>query len=408
MTDYINNNESNNSPFQTATNVVCPACGCLCDDGILRMRDERLEAEFLCPKGLAWFQFQGGTRSTALATVDGRPCSVDVALNRVEELIRRSQAPLILGMSTAGIETQRLAVELADRLSARLISASNPEVSRAVQNVGRISSTWAEIKQRAETAILWCVDPVSTHPRFLERFLPIPPRREIVLVDRRSNATTDFAAQALWIRSDRRVETIAATRAEIAGLVSDDPIAKKLATTLDQSKVGAFVYDSAELSQVEAEELFLLVRELNRPGRRVVAMDLGAPGNPAGADAVLAWQTGYPVAVDFSMGYPRPCSGERTVADLAIVIADDSRRFVGRLDSIPAVFISSEAPDHAVAAAIRTKKPCYDADETYVRADGIWLPVRAPFRSDLPTDRQILRELLQRLTAERETEVCRQ
>ncbi len=165
---------------------------------------------------------------------------------------------------------------------------------------------------------------------------------------------------------------------------------------LMHAKHGALFFDPADLSQVEIEEIFLLTRELNGPGRRFVGQELGAPGNPTGADAVLTWQTGYSGAVDFSTGHPRPFVGDWAETDLALVVAADFKRYESRLTHSLTILIAPDATAHAATVAIRTKTPCFDADETFARADGIWLPVRAPFRSNLPTDRQLLETLLNR------------
>jgi formylmethanofuran dehydrogenase subunit B len=53
--------------------------------------------------------------------------------------------------------------------------------------------------------------------------------------------------------------------------------------------------------------------------------------NVSGADTVFTWQTGYPYAVDFSLGYPRYNPGETSAVDIllrresdaALVIASD-------------------------------------------------------------------------------------
>jgi formylmethanofuran dehydrogenase subunit B len=53
--------------------------------------------------------------------------------------------------------------------------------------------------------------------------------------------------------------------------------------------------------------------------------------NVSGADTIFTWQTGYPYAIDFSLGYPRYNPGETTAVDVlmrqetdaALVVASD-------------------------------------------------------------------------------------
>ena len=73
-----------------------------------------------------------------------------------------------------------------------------------------------------------------------------------------------------------------------------------------------------------------LVRDLNKYTRYSV-IPMRGHGNVAGSENVLAWQTGYPFAVNFSRGYPRYNPGEFTAVDLlrrgdvdaALVVAAD-------------------------------------------------------------------------------------
>ena len=55
---------------------------------------------------------------------------------------------------------------------------------------------------------------------------------------------------------------------------------------------------------VEALGLHALVRDLCRI-THAVAVTLRHEANAAGAEDVLAWQTGYPAAVSFAAGHPR-------------------------------------------------------------------------------------------------------
>ena len=66
---------------------------------------------------------------------------------------------------------------------------------------------------------------------------------------------------------------------------------------------------------------------------RFVCMSMGGPGNAAGAENVLTWQTGYPFAVSLGRGYPRFGPRDYTAADVlergecdaALIVADDPK-----------------------------------------------------------------------------------
>jgi formylmethanofuran dehydrogenase subunit B len=73
-----------------------------------------------------------------------------------------------------------------------------------------------------------------------------------------------------------------------------------------------------------------LIRDLNMRTKFAI-MPMRGHFNVTGANTVLTWQSGYPYAVDFSLGYPRYNPGETTVVDIllrkesdaALVIASD-------------------------------------------------------------------------------------
>jgi formylmethanofuran dehydrogenase subunit B len=73
-----------------------------------------------------------------------------------------------------------------------------------------------------------------------------------------------------------------------------------------------------------------LTRDLNIRTKFAI-MPMRGHFNVSGSDTVFTWQTGYPYAIDFSLGYPRYNPGETTAVDVlmredtdaALVIASD-------------------------------------------------------------------------------------
>ena len=59
-----------------------------------------------------------------------------------------------------------------------------------------------------------------------------------------------------------------------------------------------------QADQARVAALIALAQALNGPTRCALSL-LRAGGNRSGADAVLTAQTGYPLAVEFSRGWPR-------------------------------------------------------------------------------------------------------
>jgi formylmethanofuran dehydrogenase subunit B len=81
-----------------------------------------------------------------------------------------------------------------------------------------------------------------------------------------------------------------------------------LAEKLKSARYAILVHDAEPTAEarnpLRAEALIALAQALNGPTRAAL-VSLRAGGNRVVAEAVLTWQTGYPLAVDFTLGYPR-------------------------------------------------------------------------------------------------------
>jgi len=67
--------------------------------------------------------------------------------------------------------------------------------------------------------------------------------------------------------------------------------------------------------------------------------------NVTGANTVFTWQTGYPYAVDFSLGYPRYNPGETSVMDILLNKESDATLVVA---SDPVANFPKKAVEHLV------------------------------------------------------------
>ena len=162
---------------------------------------------------------------------------------------------------------------------------------------------------------------------------------------------------------------------------------------------------------VEALALGALVRDLAR-ATHVVSVTLRREANAAGAEDVLAWQTGYPAAVSFATGHPRSNPGElsaaavleRGDADAALVVGSDPLDHLPpaaaeRLRAIPVVTV--DATDTATAGAARvaftTAAAGVHRPGVVHRLDGVPVPLRAPLASERPSDEEVLAAIAERL-----------
>jgi formylmethanofuran dehydrogenase subunit B len=100
-------------------NATCTFCGCVCDDIELHADHERIvETKRACILGESWFKNHTAERLYPDALIDGRPASLDEAVEAAVEFLHAADMPLIYGLSNVTCETQREAVALADMIGA--------------------------------------------------------------------------------------------------------------------------------------------------------------------------------------------------------------------------------------------------------------------------------------------------
>ena len=414
--------------------ATCLGCGCLCDDIAVAVAGGRIvEARNACPIGRDWFLRDRAADGRPAATVDGRPAALGEAIARAAEVLGQARAPIVVGLSGTTLEAQGAALALADRLGASVRLAHEADAAprvRAIQRVGMVSATLGEVRDRADVIIYWGVDPVATHPRHLERFVQPPGRfvpagrsgRTVVVFDAAPTATAAAADAFLPVAPWAQFATLWALRALVRGIEVDAAYVERStglppdrlraeADRLRGARYGAFFFGPAlgrgPGGSAVVEAALLLVRDLNE-ATRFVALGLGGPGNAAGAEAVLAWQTGYALGVDFAPGWPRAPEGRDWLADgsadAALIIADDlmpslPADSLDHLRTILRVVVAAEATplDAGAAVVLRTATPGLHARGTVMRPDGLTLPLRPSLPTALPTDLTCLAAILDRI-----------
>ncbi|WZP00019.1 formylmethanofuran dehydrogenase subunit B [Isosphaeraceae bacterium EP7] len=409
------------------TDVTCLGCGCLCDDLSVIVRDGQVvEVARACAIGRALFLSGGGRRP--LATIDGVEVGSDAAIAEAARILAGASAPVVFGLSGSTLEAQRLAVGLADRIGGAVDHAHSSRARlQAIQRIGRVTATLGEVKNRADVVVFWACDPVTTHPRHLERYSVEPAGRFIpegragrvlLVADDRPTPTSELADTLLPVADDRQFEVLWTLRALLRGVPLD--AAGVLEATglsleslqgwlerLKAARYGVFFHDDRLTSQGTAtvEAAYSLVRDLNA-GRRFVTLGLGGPGNPAGAEAVLGWQAGFASAVSFESGAPTSDLGvtsarerlERGEADALLVLGDCGTIPVGVIGRIPTIVIGPDATTSPAAlgasVAIDAARPGLEGGGTVARVDGVMLPLRPPLGGTVPTEADRLERLL--------------
>ena len=399
--------------------VTCLGCGCSCDDIHVVVRSGKIaEATHACPLGVEWFG-DGVVPQRSLQA--GRDVSVEAAIQAAGELLARANRPLVYLAPDISLETQREAVALADALHARLdtvTSATARESILAAQECGRASATLGEIRNRADVVIFWGVDPALRYPRYASRYAPEPAgmhvpggrrSRTVIAVDIDGVANgrgPEDADRRVSVTAADEVATLTAIAAIASGRVTNErapasqtppwQLARELAPILVAARYAVIVADAelddaagARRDPARASALVMLAQTLNGPTRAALST-LRAGGNRSGADAVLTWQTGYPIAADFGRGYPRyrphdgtagACLSRGDVDALAIVGAPASLTSDLRvtMSGVASVVIGPRASESVFAErgiVIDTGVAGIHEDGTAVRMDEVALGLR--------------------------------
>jgi len=157
--------------------VVCPVCGCCCDDIELVIEDGVIvEARNACAMGAAKFENYNLHRNVnAYIRKNGRlvKASVDEAIRRSAEILADASYPILYGWSSTSCEAIKVGLELADEIGGVIDNTSTvchgPSIL-AMQDVGLVGATLGQFRHRADLIIYWGSNPWSSHPRHMERY----------------------------------------------------------------------------------------------------------------------------------------------------------------------------------------------------------------------------------------------
>lgn len=96
-------------------NATCTFCGCVCDDIELHSDGTRVvETKRACILGESWFKNHTAERLYPDALVDGKPATVDEAVEAAADVLHAAHLPLVYGLSNTTCEAQREAIYLAE------------------------------------------------------------------------------------------------------------------------------------------------------------------------------------------------------------------------------------------------------------------------------------------------------
>ncbi|MCL2134694.1 MAG: formylmethanofuran dehydrogenase subunit B [Candidatus Bathyarchaeota archaeon] len=159
--------------------VVCPICGCLCDDleitvennEIVKMKNGCAVCEAKMVHGYKSEEriLEPHIRKNGKLV----PVSMDEAICKAAQILTDAKYPLLFGWTSSSSETQHVGVELAEELGGALDNCCSvchgPSVM-AIQEIGIPTATLGQIRHRADLIVYWACDPWSSHPRHVERY----------------------------------------------------------------------------------------------------------------------------------------------------------------------------------------------------------------------------------------------
>jgi formylmethanofuran dehydrogenase subunit B len=377
--------------------VTCLGCGCGCDDLEVRVRDGRIVGLApQCPVAARWF---GDGSVPAEIKVNGKAATLEQAIEAAASLLVGASRPTVLLAPDLTTRAHRTAIAIADTLRAEVDGATSEAAASgilAAQRRGRSGATLGEIRNRADVILFWAVDPRERYPRFLERYTTASPathaasrtRLSVSVGPDRAPAQAELAAD---LAPESELEALALVRAVVRGQTLEgvpDPLKPvvAIAERLREGRYVAIVYE-AEPGQrprddQRADSLIALAQTLNGPTRAVLAA-LRAGGNRSGAEAVLTWQTGYPMRVSLREGRPRYRPGSSALerlragaADAVLVAGAGAPLAPLPLESVPGVVIGPGASAVAHArVAIDTGIAGIHESGTGYRMDDVPLPL---------------------------------
>lgn len=414
--------------------VVCPFCGCLCDDLVVEVEGTRVvSVENGCT--LANEKFMGDHRLKAPIRRTGsgwEEISYSEAIRETAEILCDADRPLLYGWSGTHGEAQSIGIHLAELLGALVDNTSTvchgPSIM-AIQEVGHPGCTLGQVKNRADVIVYWGTNPIDAHPRHMSRYTTFADGfflkeafrdRKVIVVDVRKTESANIADEFVKIQPGGDYAVLSALRAIVMGKRNIIPSSVsgvsreqlfRVADLLLSAKFGAIFFGlGLTMSPGKYKNIrnaIELTEELNRHTKFTISPMRGH-WNVYGSNEVFTWISGYPYAVDFARGIAFYNPGETTSVDVlrrkecdaCLVVASDPgahfpKACAEHLAKIPTIQIDphTNATTHLSHIQIPVAVTGIDAEGTAYRMDGVPIRTHMLFKGDYPSDTEILERL---------------
>jgi len=402
---------------QLFKDVVCPFCGCLCDDVEVLVRNGAIvEVRKACAIGSA--KFLGHRKERALHPLVRKggtfvKVSLNEAIEEAAKILANSKYSLLYGWSSTSIQANALGIELAEILGGVIdntTSVCHGPTVLGVQGVGTVRATLGQIRNRADLIVYWGSNPLNAHLRHLMRysalakgvFVPGRKQRKVVVIDVRETPMAKMADLFIKVKPGQDYELISALRMAVKELdieaeeVAGVPVEKiyQLAEIMRTAKFGAVFFGVGVTMSPGKDEtlenIIRLVQDLNE-WTKFVLCPMRGHFNVTGACNVSLWMTGYAFGIDYMRKFPRHDAAIWTVTELlsnedvdaALIVASDPlahlpKRAAENLTKIPLIVVDPRF--NVTAAAARVFIPSsfvgIEKEGTAYRMDGVSLRLK--------------------------------
>ncbi len=306
--------------------ATCPACGLLCDDVTLSI-DPALSMQNGCAKGVQFFEHAFNTSISTTPLLAGKPADLESAVSAAADILSNSKQPLFAGLGTE-VKGMRALLSLAEKTDATLDhmhSEATVSNMRTMQNSGWLTTTLAEIKNRADVILAIGTDISSSHPRFFEKLvwntdnLFDKPTPELVFLgapadNAKANIAPDGKQPTVIAAETRQLpEIVNALNALLNGKkIHADHIAGIAASTLSMlveklktAKYAVIVWSASALKIPHAEltiqSIVQLINKLNE-NSRAAGLPLNSGDGDSSVNNTSTWLSGYPTRSRFRNG----------------------------------------------------------------------------------------------------------
>ena len=415
--------------------LICPSCGCLCDDIDVVVEGNRIKTiRNVCDWGVNKFFFtkkftsnvkRGRVESPMVKEENLAETDYKTAISMAAKILGRAEKPLVYGLNNSGYNAQKIALDIARRLKGWFepgrAALYSPYYS-AMKDSCFYTAPLEEVKNSADLLIYWGCNPIHSTPRHLARYSMFPRGRikergsldrKVINIDVAENEMNKISGQSLQVKPGTDNLVMEAMTKLLKGESAEDdavdiPVLMDIVKLINMTSYGA-IFFGLGLSKggnvvKNIESLMALVKELNRK-RKFMILPLYDDFNTNGAMQLLLRELGSAMPVDFSSDLDGNRNKHTLLenlheVDAALIVGEDPfwslpSEKSDLLKDIPMVLIDpfwtrTTTKCRVVFPAAVTG---VEAEGIAYRMDGLPLHLKKVLESEYKSDEVILRDL---------------